>query len=65
MTAPDCSHEVTSPVAAGHVCESCGEVLERPALRGVDGSGRVLPKRRQLEFVRQVRRSLRPEDGDR
>lgn len=64
MTDP-CPHEHTSPVSAGHVCEACGVVLERPSLRPVVG-GRAVPSRsRRLELVRQVRRILRPVDGDR
>lgn len=61
---PVCPHERTSPVDGGHVCEDCGTVLERPALRGVTGGQSVLPRRRQLELVREVRRSLRPVDGE-
>lgn len=61
---PVCPHEHTSTVDAGHVCEDCGSVLERPALRGVSGGQSVPARRRQLELVRQVRRALHPVDGE-
>lgn len=53
MSAPTCSHEAITEVDARQVCDRCGEVLSRDeALR-----------RRRLERVREVRRSLHPTDG--
>jgi predicted nucleic acid-binding Zn ribbon protein len=54
MTTPDCPHRSTSPVDDRAVCDTCGEVLARDEAR----------RRRQLEHVAEVRRSLR-KDGDR
>jgi hypothetical protein len=65
VTTPVCRHEHTTQVDAGHVCDTCGEVLERPVLRGVTGGQSTPTRRRQLELVREVRRSLHPVDGDR
>lgn len=61
---PVCPHERTSRTDSGSVCEDCGTVLERPALSAVTGAQSPLPRRRQLELVREVRRSLHPEDGE-
>jgi hypothetical protein len=65
MTTTPCPHTHTTPVDAGHVCEACGVVLDRPALRSVAGGRAVPSRRRRLELVREARRALHAEDGDR